>query len=140
MEPNIETIRELSRRHGNWGRWGPDDERGTLNLVTPEMVVSAAALVRRGKTISMALPYDENGPQTGNLGRFNPIHLMIRDGADVIAVEPERPTHVVVRPGDEPVEAGTDEDGRPHSPSPPAPPGDCLPVATVVSLPALRYE
>ena len=85
MEPNIETVRELSQRHGNWGRWGPDDERGTLNLVTPEMVVSAAALVRRGKTISMALPYDENGPQTGNLGRFNPIHLMIRDGADAIA-------------------------------------------------------
>ena len=85
MEPSIETIRELSRRHSNWGRWGPDDERGTLNLVTPEMVVSAAALVRQGKTISMALPFDENGPQTGNLGRFNPIHLMIRDGADAIA-------------------------------------------------------
>jgi hypothetical protein len=41
--------------------------------------------VSQGKTISMALPYDENGPHTGNLGRFNPIHLMIRDGADVIA-------------------------------------------------------
>ena len=33
----------------------------------------------------MALPYDEDGPQTGNLGRFNPIHLMIRDGADALA-------------------------------------------------------
>lgn len=85
MEPNIETVRELSRRHSNWGRWGPDDEKGTLNLVTPEMVVSAAGLVRQGKTISMALPYDDQGPQTGNLGRFNPIHLMIRDGADAVA-------------------------------------------------------
>ena len=47
--------------------------------------MAAAGLVRAGKTISMALPYDEDGPQTGNLGRFNPIHLMIRDGADALA-------------------------------------------------------
>lgn len=85
MEANIETVRELGQKHSNWGRWGPDDERGTLNLVTPEMVVAASKLVRQGKTISLALPYDDAGPQTGNLGRFNPIHLMIRDGADVIA-------------------------------------------------------
>ena len=85
MTASIETVRELSQRHSNWGRWGPEDERGTLNLVTPEMVVAAAGLVRQGKTISMALPYDEDGPQNGGLGRFNPIHLMIRDGADAIA-------------------------------------------------------
>jgi kynurenine formamidase len=81
----IDTVRELSRLHSNWGRWGPDDEKGTLNLVTPAMVVAAAGLVRQGKAISMALPYDEAGPQNGGLGRFNPIHLMIRDGADAVA-------------------------------------------------------
>ena len=85
MTPDIDTVRDLGRRHSNWGRWGADDERGTLNLVTPEMVVAAAGLVRQGKTISMALPYDEDGPQNGGLGRFNPIHLMIRDGADAVA-------------------------------------------------------
>ncbi len=85
MKPSIETVRELGERHSNWGRWGPDDEKGTLNLVTPEMVVAASALVRQGKTISLALPYDDEGPQTGARGRFNPIHLMIRDGADAIA-------------------------------------------------------
>lgn len=85
MEPTIETVRELSARHSNWGRWGDTDERGTMNLVEPSHVVAAAALVRQGKTISMALPYDDAGPQTGKGGRFNPIHLMIRDGADVIA-------------------------------------------------------
>lgn len=85
MTPNIETIRELSDRHSNWGRWGPEDEKGTLNLVTSEMIADAAKLVRTGKPITMALPYDDAGPQTGNLGRFNPIHLMIRDGADVVA-------------------------------------------------------
>lgn len=84
-EPTIETVREYTRRHSNWGRWGDDDERGTLNHVTPEAVTHAASLVRQGRTISMALPFDQNGPQKGNFNRFNPIHLMTRDGADVIA-------------------------------------------------------
>ena len=83
--PDHNTVLEYCRRHSNWGRWGEDDERGTLNLVTPDMVQHAATLVRKGTPISMALPYDSDGPQTGGLGRFNPIHLMIRDGADAIA-------------------------------------------------------
>lgn len=84
-EPTIETVRELAERHSNWGRWGDDDERGTMNLVRPEHIVRASSLVQKGTAISMALPYDDDGPQTGAVGRFNPIHLMIRDGADVIA-------------------------------------------------------
>ncbi len=83
--PGIETVAALGERHSNWGRWGADDQRGTLNLVTPSMIVDAAKLVRRGKAISMALPFDEDGPQTGSFNRFNPIHLMTRDGADAIA-------------------------------------------------------
>ena len=39
----------------NWGRWGEDDELGTLNLVTPEKSKAATALVREGVTVSMAL-------------------------------------------------------------------------------------
>ncbi|MDP3984790.1 MAG: cyclase family protein [Acidimicrobiia bacterium] len=77
-------MKRLCERHSNWGRWGPEDQRGTLNLVKPEHVVRAAGLIHHGKTISMALPYDEAGPQTGAFGRFNPIHLMIRDGADAL--------------------------------------------------------
>jgi kynurenine formamidase len=83
--PNIDTVREFCERHTNWGRWGTDDQRGTLNHVTPEMVVAAARLVRAGRSISLAVPFDENGPQRGNFNRFNPIHLMTRDGADVLA-------------------------------------------------------
>ena len=40
----------------NWGRWGPHDERGTLNYLTPEHVRAAAALVRLGRTVSLSLP------------------------------------------------------------------------------------
>ena len=36
--------------------------------------------MRTGRVFSLSIPIDENGPQTGGFGRFNPIHLMIRDG------------------------------------------------------------
>lgn len=40
----------------NWGVWGAEDERGTLNHISPECVRTAAALVRTGRTVSMAVP------------------------------------------------------------------------------------
>ena len=39
----------------NWGRWGKDDERGTLNLITPKKRLAAARLVREGVSVSMEL-------------------------------------------------------------------------------------
>ena len=39
----------------NWGRWGADDERGTLNLITDETRRAATQLVRDGVSVSMAL-------------------------------------------------------------------------------------
>jgi kynurenine formamidase len=69
---------DLARRVSNWGRWGDDDERGTLNLITAEAVRRGAACVRTGKTLSLALPLDANGPQTGAIpGRENPRHTMV---------------------------------------------------------------
>ena len=38
----------------NWGRWGPDDELGALNLITPQKRREAAALVQAGVTVSLA--------------------------------------------------------------------------------------
>ena len=42
-------IEEASEKLSNWGRWGKDDQIGTLNHVTPEDVVDAASLIRTGK-------------------------------------------------------------------------------------------
>lgn len=84
-EPGIADVRRYAQKHTNWGRWGADDERGTLNHVRPQDVIAAAGLVRTGRVHSLALPFDQNGPQRGNFNRFNPIHLMTRDGADAIA-------------------------------------------------------
>ncbi len=43
----------MFERCSNAGRWGPDDERGTLNYITPEKRCAAAGLVRRGEVVSV---------------------------------------------------------------------------------------
>jgi kynurenine formamidase len=78
-------VREWGRRYSNWGRWGSDDERGTLNFITPERILEACALPRRGLVVSCALAFDDKGPQTGFAGRYNPIHTMLADGGDALA-------------------------------------------------------
>ncbi|SEF24204.1 Kynurenine formamidase [Amycolatopsis pretoriensis] len=45
-------------RLGNWGRWGPDDERGTLNLITDETCARALAEARTGRCVSLAKPIE----------------------------------------------------------------------------------
>jgi len=47
----------------NWGRWGAEDERGALNLITPALVRGAAGLVKTGKVYSLAVPLAADGPQ-----------------------------------------------------------------------------
>jgi kynurenine formamidase len=47
---------QLYRKVCNWGRWGEDDERGTLNYITPDHVKAAARLVRTGRSVSLSLP------------------------------------------------------------------------------------
>jgi kynurenine formamidase len=79
-------LREVAERCSNWGRWGPNDEAGTLNYVKPEDISRAASLVRRGKVFSLGLNFDRNGPQKGGWGnRFNPIHVMLATGTDAVA-------------------------------------------------------
>jgi len=78
-------VLEVASRVSNWGRWGEKDERGTLNLVRPEMVLEAASTIVSGERFSLSLPLDASGPQSGWFGRFNPIHLMMRDGGDALS-------------------------------------------------------
>jgi kynurenine formamidase len=52
-----ETIDRWMVELSNWGRWGPDDQLGTLNLITPERRVEAARLVTRGVSVSLAHDY-----------------------------------------------------------------------------------
>ncbi len=81
-----QAIVEATEKLKNWGRWGKDDQIGTLNHVTPEDIAKAARLIRTGKVFALGIPLDSNGPQTGLFGgRFNPIHQMLATGTDAIA-------------------------------------------------------
>lgn len=76
---SITEFEEMFEAVKNWGRWGPDDELGTLNYVTPEKVRDAAALVRSGRRVSMAIPINRSpGPD-------NPVPgtLLVVQGHDV---------------------------------------------------------
>ncbi len=87
-------IRDTAARCRNWGKWGADDEIGTLNYITPDAIVKAAALVRRGATFSLAIPFDKDGPQINQPRRFNPIHRMILTGPDFTTGAFKRPGNV----------------------------------------------
>jgi kynurenine formamidase len=76
--PLPDELKQLAKQVSNWGRWGDDDQRGTLHFITPQAVRRGAAAVRRGTSFPLSIPYDEEGPQTGVIpGRINPKHTMI---------------------------------------------------------------
>lgn len=111
---------EYAEKYKNWGRWGDDDELGTLNFTSPEDIVTAASLVRKGKVMSMGLNYDQFGPQGAKtpypvMGRFNPIHMMTRTGTDAYAGVLD---HRGIRGADDlvmmPLQCGTQWDGLGH--------------------------
>ena len=71
-------VKELAARVRNWGRWGDDDELGTLNLLTDDVVRAAAGEIKNGRRLALGIPMDADGPQTGAIaGRDNPTHEMI---------------------------------------------------------------
>src|SRR5688572_784990 len=54
---SAETVRRWERELSNQGRWGANDQLGTLNLITPENRVRAAGLVREGISVSLSHDY-----------------------------------------------------------------------------------
>lgn len=62
----------------NWGRWGDDDQRGTVNLITPAKRKQAAALVRDGISVSLARDVEKDSAPD-NSRPFG--HKMINTGA-----------------------------------------------------------
>ncbi len=73
-----EHLRQMAKRVSNAGRWGADDERGTLNLIDEAAVLRGLAAARQGRVFSLAIPFDDDGPQTGLIaGRENPRRRML---------------------------------------------------------------
>lgn len=57
-----ETQTNPKAQETNWGRWGEHDERGALNLLTPERVLGALSAPRNGKVYSLSMPIERTGP------------------------------------------------------------------------------
>jgi kynurenine formamidase len=65
----------------NWGRWGDDDERGALNLLTPEAVRAGAAAVTTGKVYSLGIPIQATGVPLLDY-RGTPMRLTLMNESD----------------------------------------------------------
>jgi len=64
----------------SWGQWGPEDEAGALNFVTPEKVKESVGLVETGKIISLAHVFGPNAAVAPH--RKSPARFMDRDAGD----------------------------------------------------------
>lgn len=65
----------------NWGRWGDDDERGALNLLTPDVVRSAAQSITDGTVYSLGIPIQREGVPLMDY-RGTPMRLTLQDSTD----------------------------------------------------------
>jgi kynurenine formamidase len=87
---STEQVLAFHQTLSNWGRFGPRDQLGTLNLITPEKRAAAARLVRSGRTVSAARPL----PTEPSAENPNPVaHHMIGTategwGGDYFAIAP----------------------------------------------------
>ena len=73
---SIEEFDRLFDKLRNWGRWGEDDELGTLNLLGDVETAQAARLVRTGQTVSLGRPLDTlAGPDNGRPALHHMTHM-----------------------------------------------------------------
>lgn len=91
MKVDRNAIDAAAKALSNWGRWGKDDQIGTLNHITPEHVIAAGKLIRRGRVFALGLSLKE--PIQSGLfgGRWNPIHTMLATGTDAAAGNQDKP-------------------------------------------------
>ena len=85
--PTEAQVREYLKTLSNWGRWGAEDELGTMNLITPAKRVRAARLVTDGVSVSCARPIatDITADTT-----VQPMRFMVDSGEGRDTVSPER--------------------------------------------------
>ena len=73
----LEEFQALFDHCRNWGRWGAEDQRGTLNLIAPEHRLRAAELVREGVSVSCAHPINT----VSDVENISPaLHYIVRGG------------------------------------------------------------
>ena len=75
--PEEKEILSYFQKLSNWGRWGDDDQLGTLNFLTPQKVQQSVSLVVDGTTVSCARPvvFDPTPDATAPA-----VHYMVESG------------------------------------------------------------
>ncbi len=75
----VDDFDTLAKQVSYWGKWGDEDQRGSLNLITPDVVRRATAAVVSGETFSLSMGLSLDGPQNGVgvPGRINPVRTML---------------------------------------------------------------
>ena len=76
--PTEEEVLGWMNSLSNWGRWGPEDELGTLNLITPEKIAQAGTLVKEGISVTCARLIVPEG--AADVTSIPPLHWMVRTG------------------------------------------------------------
>jgi kynurenine formamidase len=85
--PTEQDVLKMMDSLSNWGRWGNDDQLGTLNLITPDKRVKAARLVQEGVGVTCARPIvTEITADT----TFQPLRFMVDSGEGRDSDSPER--------------------------------------------------
>jgi kynurenine formamidase len=115
VAPTLDQVIAWFTSLSNWGRWGSDDERGTLNLITAEKRAQAARLVRDGLVISCArtIGYDAaadnpmptrhfmlksgEGEPRETIGRTNALDAFLLAPHGLSMTHLDAPSHTFVR-------------------------------------------
>ena len=75
--PGESQVREYLESLSNWGRWGSEDDLGTINLITPAKRLAAARLVRDGVSVTCARPIATDIAADTT---FQPVRFMVDSG------------------------------------------------------------
>jgi kynurenine formamidase len=81
QEISDEQWRDWFRTLSNWGRWGPDDQRGTLNLIDSAKVAAAARLVSEGRQVPCGRVVEFGNRVSVYEADAAPLHFMSSTGA-----------------------------------------------------------
>ena len=87
--PTIETVRALAAKYNTWGKWGPDDQLGTLNYITPERIIAAAPARAQGQgVLPRAAARRRRARRPAASGGSTRCHVMLQDGGDIAVRRP----------------------------------------------------
>ena len=83
QEPSLDRLLKDSPK--NWGKWGPDDEVGSLNYLTPEVILKAAGSIKQGKVFTLQVKMANPAGDPVWPGRSGAVRTTVIDEGHYIA-------------------------------------------------------